>query len=477
MNEFDLNKLNDTLAGPSEELKSRTLAAMQAKENEKTAHKRPGWRRIALCAAVFSLALVLMGAGVKVFDYLAFVPGMGIVTADQSEVYTLDSAVDTGRYRIEAASMIPVTEGEYEGMWQVTLLTDLDIPYGMRDGSASMPEMTLTDEDGDTCTLTFSGGSDQLSYYKGYADFRGSGDYTLTLYGEDYPMTMKSIENTDWANYSFPVSDGLTVVAFPMSVGSRYLVFDVILEPESEEMAYWAQNSKYIQYTPHEVTVTDIEGNVFYVSGVYGHGIPIPESEKEHGINSLLQFKMEYVLDMIDYPTLPVAKIEIGKIDVNFEGQKDAPVRRYTIPQLGETVSAQNLPDGGVFYDDHGIRLVFDHAETCIDEGNNAYCVNFHGTVDCDFSENVSNPVTMAGYIPAKEAAEDNDELTIGGSFHFSEDTSFRYRCFILGSGDRKKKVMNAAFGDEIGMKLASLQLTFNAGWTIDFTAPSFPTE
>lgn len=475
MKELDMIRLNDIPDEPSAELNARTLAAMRAAEEKKTQRKVPAWRKIAVCAAMFCATLVLMGAGVRVFEYLTYVPGMGIVTADQAEVYTLEHAVEAGDYRIEAASMIPVTEGEHEGMWEVTLLTDLGVPFRSENPAESMPKMTLTDMDGNTCELTFNGGSSELSYYKGYSEFRGRGDYTLTLYGEDYPMTMKNIETTEWANYSYPVSDGVTVMAFPMSVGSRYLVFDVILEPESEEMAYWAENCEYIKYTPHTVKITDIEGNEFYAPSVHGHGIPIPESEKEHGINAMLHFKMEYVLEMIEYPELPVAKIEIENLDIHFEELDNMPVYKTTIPQLGETVLAENLPDGGLFYDANGLRLQFDSAEGCVDEQNNAYSFQLNGSADWNFTENVSEMFAMAEYLPEKESVAGEEKYHNGAMV--GGNGNFYYRCLILGNGDRKKKVMDAAFGDEINVRLSSMWLTIDTGWTIDFTAPAETAE
>ena len=142
MKELDMIRLNDIPDEPSAELKARTLAAMRAAEDKKTQRKSPVWRKIAVCAAMFCAALVLMGAGVKVFEYLTFVPGMGIVTADQAEVYTLEHAVEAGDYRIEAASMIPVTEGEHEGMWEVTVLTDIEVPKGYPENPDLMKPMS-----------------------------------------------------------------------------------------------------------------------------------------------------------------------------------------------------------------------------------------------------------------------------------------------------------------------------------------------
>ena len=63
MKELDMIRLNDIPDEPSAELNARTLAAMRAAEEKKTQRKVPAWRKIAVCAAMFCAALVLMGAG------------------------------------------------------------------------------------------------------------------------------------------------------------------------------------------------------------------------------------------------------------------------------------------------------------------------------------------------------------------------------------------------------------------------------
>ncbi|MBQ9997314.1 MAG: hypothetical protein IJP32_13170, partial [Clostridia bacterium] len=115
MNKLNLPDIPDLTAAPSDELNERTLAAMHAAEPRKTAKKIPLRKRIAVCAALFCAALVLMGAGVRLYEHLTFVPGMGVVTVTEpaepeKEVFTLARVVETENYRIEAVSMIPAED-------------------------------------------------------------------------------------------------------------------------------------------------------------------------------------------------------------------------------------------------------------------------------------------------------------------------------------------------------------------------------
>ena len=108
-NDFNLPEIRDLTAVPSDELNERTLAAMKQAEFRKTKKKIPLARRITVCAALFCAALVLMGAGVRIFEYLTFVPGMGIVTADQEEVFTLTKTVSAAIRKL--TGIIPVEVG------------------------------------------------------------------------------------------------------------------------------------------------------------------------------------------------------------------------------------------------------------------------------------------------------------------------------------------------------------------------------
>ncbi len=488
MKELDMIKLNDIPDEPSDELKSRTLAAMRAIEEKKTQRKVPVWRKIAVCAAMFCAALVLMGAGVKVFDYLTFVPGMGIVTADQAEVYTLEHVVEAGRYRIEAASMIPVTEGEHEGMWEVTVLTDMDVPVDFAKNPNIVTPITLLTASGESYSLKCRGGSSDAKFV-GYADIDGAGDYTLMWYNEEYTITMKSIENSVWANYSYPICDGITVIAFPLAEGSDKLVFDIIVEPESENMEFWASHCESIQYhmtsLPGSITVTDVEGKVYTVGGQRLSSVDIPVSEMEHGVNSLLNFKYESYLRLNEPLTAEVAKIEINEIALVFNGIDDGVgVYTVTIPEAEETIPGENLPNGGVFLDEHGVKAAFDtmYAGAASNAGEE-YEIIFRGApAEVNFEEtSVKEAAAYLSYIEPKNLADRYSwdmyqGSTVGNPEGADAHIVMTYKKSIRGYGDKKIRkytgTLDLGFGEEVYMKLQALTLIIDGNWTIDFTAP-----
>ena len=485
MKELDMIRLNDIPDEPSAELKERTLAAMREAEKKKTQRKVPAWRKIAVCAAMFCAALVLMGAGVKVFEYLTFVPGMGIVTADQAEVYTLERVVEAGNYRIEAASMIPVTEGEHRGMWEVTLLTDLGVPNGWAENPDLIPPMILETPD-DEYILGFSGGSTLGARFTGYADIVGEGEYTLKRENESFAISMKSMENSAWANYSYPVSDGITAIAFPLTEDSEYLVFDIILEPQSKNMEFWASHCESILCTPRNVIVTDADGNRYNVNGGGSRSVGIPDSERDYGLNSLLSYKFETILSM-DVPlAADVVSIEIDQIKLQFLNIGDIGTYTVTVPEIGETVYGTDLPNNGVFLDTHGVKSVFKEMYTDIDKLNNRYVI-YHraNTESLSFEENVTSSFLSLGYIETKNMmGAERWQYHAGGSEGYpvdAENTKFD-RLFskdILGYGDKKNRsgTTQVTFGDEVTLRLNELWLYIDGNWTIDFTAPAETAE
>ena len=478
MNKFNLPDIPDLTAVPSDELNERTLAAMHAAEPRKTAKKIPLRKRIAVCAALFCAALVLMGAGVRIFEYLTFVPGMGIVTAKQEEVFTLEQTVSVGGDRIEAASMIPAEDKEHEGMWEVTVLTNRDVPHDFFENPDCMPKMTLYGRDNEPYTLTCTGGNVIGARYTGYAVIDPSeefSDYTLTWGGTDCTISMKSMENSVWANYAYPVSDGLTVIAFPLAEDSRYLVFDVILDPQSENMEYWATHCESVWYTAGIVSVTDAEGNEYHTYGQSGHGVSIPDSEREYGVNDLVAYKMEYILTMSEPLAAEIATIDLSDISVIFEILEDDARYLVEIPELDEVVPAQDLPDGGVFYDRYGIRVTFDEMTTCIDELNKTYDIVFRrdSEVEFDFEENVTFVQINLGWIePERAASAERWDYRGGGQSGERGDTSvhIEYSMPFHGAGDLQNKGLALTFGDKVLMRLNSISLKLDGNWHIDFT-------
>ena len=50
---------------------------------------------------------------------------------------------------------------------------------------------------------------------------------------------MSLLKNSDYAAYRYPVSNGLTVIAFPVAEGSDRLIFDIMIDMEDENWRYW----------------------------------------------------------------------------------------------------------------------------------------------------------------------------------------------------------------------------------------------
>ncbi len=480
MKELDMIKLNDIPDEPSDELKARTLAAMRAIEEKKTQRKVPVWRKIAVCAAMFCAALVLMGAGVRVFEYLTYVPGMGVVTADQEEVYTLDHVVKAGGYRIEAVSMIPADTPDHKGEWQVTVLTDMDVPRGFHENPDLVKPMILVTEDGDV-SLSCSGGSGIGARFTGYIKDAGDGEHTVRWFGKDHVITMKSMENSVWANYSYPMDQGMTVIAFPLAEGSRYMVMDVILDPVSDNMAYWASHCETISYQPEGITIYDTEGNTYSAPSRSGSGVRIPESEMDYGVNSLLSYRIETILTLDRIMEAPIARVTIDDIRMVMRDISDNHFYTLTVPEYGETVTAENLPNGGVFYDNHGLKIQLKDAAYTVDELNNNYALVLNSeSAQFEFDENVWQTLVFPAYIRPDDigTAKDWEYYRGATTSHFDKETmSSDGICYvkdIVGFGDMniKNGSIDVNAGDEIAMCIDEIMFMVGGDWTIDFTAP-----
>lgn len=485
MKELDMIRIEDMKDEPSRELNERTLAAMRAAEEKKTRKKVPAWRKFAVCAALFCSALVLMGAGVKVFEYLTYVPGMGVVTADQAEVYTLERVVEAGDYRIEAASMIPAEDEEHKGMWQVTVLTDMEVPKGYLENPDLVSPMTLKTEDGEV-SLRCSGGSGIGARFTGYIKEADDGEHTLNWFGKDHVITMKSMENSVWANYSYPVDQGMTVVLFPLAEGSRFMVMDVILDPQSENMMYWASHCDTISYQPEGIVIYDTEGNTYTAPARRGSSARIPESEMDYGVNSLLSYRMETMLTLDRVPEAPIARITIEDIRMEMRGISDNQFYTLEIPEFGETVTAENLPNGGVFYDNHGLKIQLRDATYTVDELNNNYALVLNSEyAQFEFEENVWQALVLPAFIRPDEigTAEDWEYYRGSATSDFDRETltseGVSYIKDIVGTGDMKIRTSTTDVdaGDEIAMCIDEIMFMVGGSWIIDFTSPAETAE
>ena len=477
-NDCSLPEIRDLTAVPSDELNARTLAAMEQAIQRKTKKKMPLARRIAVCAALFCAALVLMGAGVRIFEYLTFVPGMGIVTVAEPEkpetkVFTLEHVVETENYRIEAVSMIPADDEEHAGMWEVTVLTDQE---------PSDSSITLYGKDDIPYTLTRTG-DDILIHtpatslgarYSGYAVLDPASEtdeYRMNWNGTDCVLPLKSLKDSVWANHSYPVSDGITAVVFPLAEGSQYLVFDVIFEPQSENMAYWFSHCYTSFYTAKGVSVTDTQGNTYQIAGQGKRAII---AGQDYDMNSLIHYPMETIL-VLDTPlTADIAEIVIDSIEVQFQVHEDVGGYLVKIPESGETVPAENLPDGGVFFDRYGIRIPFDEITTRISEQDTYEIVLRRGNpIEWDFEENVTDITIFPSYYEPDKSSERMNIYTGSYSSEKNPETGSRIWYYTMpfhGAGDLKKIGLPLTFGNEVQMFINNLRLTIDGDWHIDFT-------
>ena len=472
MNEFNLPDIRDLTAIPSDELNARTLAAMRETEPRKTKTKIPLKKRVLICAAIVCLALALSSAGVQLYRHLTFVPGMGVVTITEpekpeKEVFTLAHVVETDCFRIEAVSMIPAEDAEHMGMWEVSVLTDQEV---------SGPSMILYGKDGIPYPLSCADYRNIGMVYTGYAVIDPASetpDYSLDWNNVTCTISLKNINDTVWANYQYPVCDGITAVLFPLAEGSPYLVFDVFLDPQSENMKFWAENSELIQYYALGVTVTDAEGNTCTAPMQSGQSYLIPGTEPE--MFSLAGYKIENILTMDAPLAAEIAVIEVDKIEVNFRNIRNTVSCLTEIPEPDETVPAEDLPNGGVFFDQSGIRILFDEMTTRLNE-EKAYEILFRREhpIGLDFEENVTDASFFPSYYEPEKAA-DRTNLYTGG--YFSEknpETGSRiWYCSMPfhGTGKSQKKGLPLTFGDDVLMCLNLLRLTIDGDWRIDFTA------
>lgn len=455
-----LTPMDDLTLTPSEALNETTLAKMQKGKQKTPATKRMP-RRVLACAALVCVACMLMSMGYRVFSYLAYVPGAGIVSGELENTYTLVEAVKENGYYVEAMSLVP----QKDGTWSVHVITNRPT-YPHRDENP-VP-LTLTDPDGNTATIPFSsGGSDNVTRYAGSIDHATPGTYTLCIEGTTYTVELASLTNSPFADYSYPTDNGITLICFPMSEGSDKLVFDVILEPESENMAFWQSHANAISASiVGNVTVTDVEGNSYVTHSQSSRTVRSTPNDT----SDMLSYKLENVLTMDKRLSAPVATITVDKVELRFgtpiavDELFDLPETALTVPAFGETVETDT-----VVWDIGGVQLHINALSGFYDENNRTYAFGMDGTIDHhDFTENVTHVHIEPAY-----AAADTPEVRYAGSSNWSTyDNIVAYHKDIVGLGD--KRIRNGSidvnFGEEILVSPAALHLTLSGEWHIDFT-------
>lgn len=455
-----LTPMDDLTLAPSKELNETTLAKMQEGKQKTPATKRMP-RRVLACAALVCAACMLMSMGYRVFSYLAYVPGAGIVSGELENTYTLVEAVKENGYYVEAMSLVP----KEDGTWSVHVITNR--PTYTSRGENPVPPLTLTDPEGNTATIPFSsGGSDNVTRYAGSIDHATPGTYTLRIEGTTYTVELASLTNSPFADYSYPTDNGITLICFPMSEGSDKLVFDVILEPESENMAFWQSHANSISASiVGNVTVTDVEGNTYVTHSQSSRTVSTPNDASD-----MLSYKLENVLTMDKRLSASVASIAVDKVELRFgtpiavEELFDLPETALTVPAFGETVETDT-----VVWDIGGVQLHIHALSGFYDENNRTYAFGMDGTIDHhDFTENV----THVHIEPAYAAADTPEVRYAGGSSWSTYDNIVAYHKDIVGLGD--KRIRNGSidvdFGEEILVSPAALHLTLSGEWHIDFT-------
>ncbi len=370
---------------PSSALNERTLQAMDAAEipssrsTKKHVERKkiPALRRLVTVAACLCAAVMLTSAGVRVFEYLTYVPGRGIVTSEVKETYVLSTATKIGWYYIEGMSVILEEDG-----YEMTVITNRPAAYQGEDKS----KITVTDSAGNEFVLPFSGGGGGggrgESIYCGTVDLPEDLTYTLTLVGETTDVTLTAAENSVYAKYAYPVSDGITVIAFPLADNTNQVVYDVLFEPQSEEMRYWADTAENIRASLNGVTIIDTEGNEYrpctYTGNSTDGNIDV-ETAGEY------KYKMQTSYRMIceERFAAPIAEIRIGSVELIFR-DTDEICATLTVP-AAEGFEAVNT----VLVDKAGIRHSVDRTFITYDSDGREKFTMTSRHLTHNFTENV----------------------------------------------------------------------------------------
>ncbi len=497
---FDPEKLYgcDEKLRPSEELNERTLAKMasaKARPEEKAVGRRySGMRRWVTAAACLCAAVMLTSAGVRVFEYLMYVPGRGIVTSEVEETYVLPTATEIGRYYIEGVSVILEEDG-----YEMTVITNR--PAVMGEDTSSL---TVTDSAGNEFVLPFSGGGNGDSTYCGTVNLSEDLTYTMTLAGKTTDVRLTAAENSVYAKYAYPVSDGITVIAFPLADNTNQVVYDILFEPQSEEMRYWADAAEEIRAHLNNVVITDTEGNEYRPHTYHGNS-----TDGEIDVTTAGEYKnkmrMAYRMICEERFAAPIADIEIGSVELSFHEMNEV-CATLTVPEE-EGYEEVNT----VLVDKAGIRHTADRTFITYDSDGHEKFTMTSRHLTPDFTENVifgilgyrfefedgyfrnsgrgytSDYVNIyAGNADVRELyqgdqiAEDGS-VTEGDFDYFFKGTDYRYQIEHHGETQvRKNRVRDGEeapepvkAGDPVTVVAGELILTFAGDWDIRFVEPA----
>ncbi len=493
MKHINLTKYDDINIMPSDELNSKTLYMMRARTVEHSNSdssadsnnmkcnniKKTSFyaKKIIVCAAVICIMSTLAVMGFQIFENWAFIPGKGIVTTQYEEIYVLENSFDIGDSRIEAISVIPIEDGENRGKYQISVLTNkvLNEKGSLISGDAKT--MEITTPDGNRVLLEASKSADVGIRYSGVGDIgECDGTYTVSWIGKEAAATLKNIGNFIWSDHEYPTEQGLSFVAFPISENSKYITFDVMLTPESNNIKFWTQHCSGISYTPCKMVVKDVLGNSYRVNSITGIRATVSDSDAEFNINQLFEYRIEKIAELDRPLEAPISKIEVDNIEIRFEDIYGIDTYTSIVPTIGENISHDELPNGGFFIDEHGIMIKFDSIYTSLGEENDAYKIHYRSEdINLDFDEKLSGFGVTASFIEVKNASLENSYYKGGTScvtYNGNEnlitvDFSKEF------TGDSLKEnngnMLNLSFGEEVTMRIEDISLTFSGEWNIDF--------
>jgi len=489
----EIDRKDDLELMPSDRLNAKTMAAVNERIRSKERRTaRP--KKLALCAVLAAALFMIMGMGYRVFDYLAYIPGIGIITDAHEQVCVLEHVVDAGGYTVEAASVIPIDEGEDKGKWLVTLMTDY--PTNVERGEMfDLPPAVIKMSDGKEYSLAVRGGSEDGTRYQGVAGSYGAGICSVTFPFGEAEINMIPVKNSVYSDYAYPTDQGITVICFPLSEGSDKLAMQLILEPESEEMKYWTEHAEYLSLGAAEnMTVTDIEGNTYKLAGFNAGHIKIARNRSELDNAEVFKYATETILHLDRDLEAPIASIDFDKLSVAFERISDTGMYTVTVPEAGETVSL----DDDVIVDVGGIRITASDVSTLRGNDPNTFedlhksRVNISdswfvkltqsGYTD-DFEENVTRVRMSYRWRAISDGTETGYGYEGGSVCYYGEENNVTavHTIPIYGDGTGSDTsgtcLTQTTFGDQVSMRPDRLELTVDGDWFIDFTKTAEPEE
>ena len=429
-----------------EGLKTETIAKMERQARTK---KPRVTKRIIACAAAFAAVFVLISAGTRVFDYLAYVPGHGIVTVSREGVYTLERVAKIGAYTVDGVSFVPDTDGTV-----VTVTTDK--PTYRRDGETVHDTMTLTAPDGTAVTLSFANGTNTDSTFAGtiIGDTRPfEGEITLSWLGMETTVSMIPLDASPYADCEYPICDGLTLVAFPAAEGSKRIVYGVELDPESENFAYWASVSEFITASPH-LTAIDSAGTE-YVAHSYTSSHS-SKTENDYIGGGLCCAWLDTA------PENPITSIRVDGLRLRFH-RIDPTAREpvtVTVPENGETVETDVT-----LVADHGILATAYSLTGGVDADGKAELTMTGTYPTLTFDESVTGEVMLWFGYAAPDTDPANPRLYGGGAWFNSSvrETGYHVR---LHEDDRDNTIP-VTYGGDVNVYLTGVELELSGTWEI----------